>query len=242
EFEPSPGSVEYLDVQVSPIGADSRSGGASVTFMQVGRYRALREELERSQRELETAYEELQSTVEELETTNEELQSTNEELETTNEELHSTNEELETMNEELQSTNEELETINHELEQRSSELDDVNSFLESILSSLAFGVAVLNPQMGVRVWNRQAEDLWGVRSDEVQGQHFLNLDIGLPVDELRIPVRRCLSAQSDIERLRLGAVNRRGRTIECDITVLPQKTADEVVGAIVLMQVVGDPE
>ena len=79
---------------------------------------ARRSELDRSRRELETAYEELQSTIEELETTNEELQSTNEELETTNEELQSTNEELETMNEELQSTNEELETMNDELRER----------------------------------------------------------------------------------------------------------------------------
>jgi len=60
-------------------------------------YPRLHEELEHSNRDLETAYEELQSTNEELETTNEELQSTIEELETTNEELQSTNEELETM-------------------------------------------------------------------------------------------------------------------------------------------------
>ena len=237
EFETSPGVLEYLEIHVTPIGQESLGGGTSITFLQVGRYRALREELERSQRELETAYEELQSTVEELETTNEELQSTNEELETTNEELHSTNEELETMNEELQSTNEELETINDELEQRSTELDNVNSFLESILSSLAFGVTVLTAQMEVRVWNRRAEDMWGLRADEVQGQHFLNLDIGLPVDNLRAPVRRCLTGTADMERVRLEAVNRRGRPIVCEVTILPQKSGDAIVGAIVIMQV-----
>ena len=95
---------------------DGAAVGARVTFVDITRYKRLQRRLERSKRELETAYEELQSTVEELETTNEELQSTNEELETTNEELQSTNEELETMNEELQSTNEELETINDELD------------------------------------------------------------------------------------------------------------------------------
>src|SRR5215471_18274958 len=87
-----------LDITVAPLDGQA---GVMLTFLDVSRYQHLREELERSQRELETAYEELQSTVEELETTNEELQSTNEEVETTNEELHSTNEELETMNEEL---------------------------------------------------------------------------------------------------------------------------------------------
>ena len=242
EFEVGPGSVEYLEIQVTPIGQDARTGGLSMTFMQVGRYQALRGQLERSQRELETAYAELQSTVEELETTNEELQCTNEELETTNEELHSTNEELETMNEQLQSTNEELETINHELEERSSELDDVNSFLESILSSLAFGVAVLNQQLSVRVWNRTAEDMWGLRADEVNGQHFLNLDIGLPVDQLRTPVRRCLDDQSDMDQVTLEAVNRRGRPVTCDVTILPQRSREETVGVIVIMQAVREGE
>jgi two-component system CheB/CheR fusion protein len=240
EFEPGPGGFDYLEIHVAPIGTDPRTGGASITFMQVGRYRALRDELERSQRQLETAYEELQSTVEELETTNEELQSTNEELETTNEELHSTNEELETMNEELQSTNEELETINNELQERSGELDEVNSFLESILSSLAFGVAVLDRQMAVQVWNRQAEDLWGLRATEVEGQHFLNLDIGLPVDGLRGAIRRVLNGQSDVERDRLKAVNRRGRAVVCEVTILPQASGEELVGAVVLMQAVPD--
>ncbi len=99
----------WFDVLVIPLTRPSgERAGTSIVFTDVSRPRSLHEELQRSKRELQTAYEELQSTVEELETTNEELQSTNEELETTNEELQSTNEELETMNEELQSTNEEL--------------------------------------------------------------------------------------------------------------------------------------
>ncbi len=113
--------------------------GAAITFLDVTDNKRLKDNLQQSHRELETAYEELQSTNEELETTNEELQSTVEELETTNEELQSTNEELETMNEELQSTNEELETVNEELRQRGVELNQVNVFLESILGSLRSG-------------------------------------------------------------------------------------------------------
>src|SRR5262249_44451750 len=133
-----------FDITVAPLDGQA---GILLTFLDVSRYQHLREELERSQRELETAYEELQSTVEELETTNEELQSTNEEVETTNEELHSTNEELETMNEELQSTNEELETINNELRERSAEVIELNQFLESILGSLKSAVVVLGTEM-----------------------------------------------------------------------------------------------
>ena len=242
EFHPSGAVLDYLDIHVHPVpDTGNRVAGAVISFASSGRFRALKDELERSQRELETAYEELQSTVEELETTNEELQSTNEELETTNEELHSTNEELETMNEELQSTNEELETLNNELRERTLELDDVNTFLESILGSLRFGVAVVNHQLEVGVWNRQAEDLWGVRTDEAEGQHLLNLDIGLPVESLKVPIRRCLGGQSTIEHVRLDAVNRRGRPVVCDITVIPQMSAAEVIGAIVLMECEPEP-
>ena len=174
------------------LSADNVAIGASVAFEDVTRYAALQTELEGNRRDLELAYEELQSTIDELETTNEELQSANEELQTTNEELQSTNEELETMNEELQSTNEELETINDELRERTGELNQVNDFLETILTSLGFGVAVLDPQQRVQVWNRRAEDLWGLRPDEAVDNHFLGLDIGLPSEQLAPALRAVL--------------------------------------------------
>jgi two-component system CheB/CheR fusion protein len=228
------GEQEYFDVVLLPLVEDGING-VVVNYTQVGRYKALRDELERSQRELENAYEELQSTVEELETTNEELQSTNEELETTNEELHSTNEELETMNEELQSTNEELETANSELRERGMALDTVNGFLEAIMASLHSAVVVLNRDLAVRAWNRTAEDLWGLRADEVEESNFLNLDIGLPVDQLRPSIRAVLSGTSDGSEQRLQAVNRRGRTIECTVRISPLRDGDDVVGAILVM-------
>jgi PAS domain S-box-containing protein len=179
----------------------------------------LRHELERSQQELETAYEELESTVEELETTNEGLQSTNEELETTNEELNSTNEELETTNEGLQSTNDELETINNELRERSTEVTDLNQVLQAILGSLQSAVIVLGPEMEIKAWNRQAEELWGLRSDEVIGRHFLNFDLWFPIEALRTAVRDCLAGRAERTQVVESAVNRRGRAIECTVNV-----------------------
>ena len=94
----------------------------------------------------------MQSTNEELETTNEELQSTNEELETTNEELQSTNEELETMNEEMQSTNEECRrsTTSCACAPRA---ERANAFLKSVLSSLRGGVAVVDIELRIMIWN-----------------------------------------------------------------------------------------
>jgi two-component system CheB/CheR fusion protein len=237
EWVSSAGEKLYFDVQVLPLqDLNNRILGCSITFTDVTRSRRLQEELERSNQELEMAYEELQSTNEELETTNEELQSSNEELETTNEELQSTNEELETMNEELQSSNEELQTINSELQLRSNELNQVNSFLESILTSLRGGVVVLNQEMKVQVWNDKAEDLWGLHGYEAQGQHFLNLDIGLPVQQLRQPIRDCLTGSSPIE-VTLEAIDRRGKTIQCKVTLTPLTNAiREIDGAILVME------
>ena len=232
------GDQRWFDILVSPMfDAGGAPGGASVSFVDVTRSRTLQQQLDDSQVELETAYQELQSTNEELETTNEELHSTVEELETTNEELQSTNEELETMNEELQSTNEELQTINEELRQRSDSLNDLNTFLESMFTSLRSGIAVLDRDLRVTVWNRQAEELWGVRASEVERVHFLRLDIGLPLDEIEKPIRDCLDGKIESHETFLHAHNRRGRDIVCKTMVYPLVTRDDARprGVIVLM-------
>ena len=125
-------------------------------------------------------------TNEELETTNEELQSTVEELETTNEELQSTNEELETMNEELQSTNEELQTINDELRDRTAELDAGQRLPGVDPHQPARGRRRARPRAaraGVEPAGRGA--LGAAAATRRSAQHFLNLDIGLPLDLLR---------------------------------------------------------
>jgi two-component system CheB/CheR fusion protein len=229
------GERRYLDVEVVPLLAEGDLLGTSITFTDVSSAYELRAELERSRRELETAYEEIQSTVEELETTNEELQSTNEELETTNEELQSTNEELETMNEELQSTNEELQTINTELTERTGQLNQANVFLESILGSMRAGVIVLDRDLNVQSWNHLAEDMWGLREEEARSKNLLALDIGLPVDQLRKPILACSSGASDFEELTLDATNRRGKAFRCKVLCSPMRTTDGGQHGVILL-------
>jgi len=171
----------------------------------VTHYKQLRQELENSKQELEVAYEELQSTKEELETTKAELQSSNEELETTNEKL--------------QSTNEELQTVNDELQERSQALNRSNTVLGAILASLDQGVIMLNREF---VMKAQTEELWGLRANETVGRHLLNLDIGLPLNEIRQPLRNCISGNmGEVIELTVDAINRQGRRIECRITCTP---------------------
>jgi len=236
---PDGGRRQLSVIAVPLVATDGLGTGVSVAFDDVTRYASMQEELDRSRRDLEAAYEELESTIDELETTNEELQSANEELQTTNEELQSTNEELETMNEELQSTNEELETINDELRDRTAELNRVNEFLEVVFGSLGVAVAVVDRRDRVQVWNRGAEDLWGMRQEEALDQHFLALDIGLGPERLASPLRTVMGG-GERQTMILDAVNRRGKAIRCAVAVLPllSGTGDErhVAGVIVLME------
>jgi two-component system CheB/CheR fusion protein len=219
--------LRFLDVQVAPLVASTGDVvGSGVTFADVTRYLRLQQALSESKRELETTNEELQSTVEELETTNEELQSSNEELET--------------MNEELQSTNEELSTINDELQQRTDELNESNAFLEAILAGLSAGVVVLDEDLGIRGWNTGARELWGLLEDEVYGKHFLNLDIGLPVDQLRPSIRKVLGGEEQAV-VTVPAVNRRGRQLECRVTLTHFGDGDDVRGIILMMEVEEGP-
>ncbi len=179
----------------------------------------------------------LQSSNEELETTNEELQSTIEELETTNEELQSSNEEMETMNEELQSTNEELETMSEEARARSEELFRVNRLLEGILTSLSGGIIVTDREMRVLSWNHKSEDLWGLRADEVIGRPLANLDIGLPVNQLKPLIQSTMSGEKSMVKTMLEATNRRGKQITANVTLYPlYLTGDGIQGSIVMVE------
>ena len=212
-------SDRIFDIRLTPLSSDGVTMGTSIAYIDVTEAHKLQDQLTGSKRELEQAYEELQSTVEELETTNEELQSTNEELETMNEELQSTNEELETMNEELQSSNEELETMNEELRHRTRELNDVNSILETILTTIGVAVAVLDRNQRVQIWNGKARELWGLTAEEVEDEHLMSLDIGLPVENVRQQMRDTLAGRSQREELVLEATNRRGEGFMCRVTL-----------------------
>lgn len=226
-----------LEFWIGPLmGRNDETAGLCIAVRDTTRFRELNDELKRAYDELETAYQELEATNEELETTNEELHSTVEELETSNEELQATNEEFETMNEELHATNEELEALNEQLRDKSDELDLVNAYLEAIVASLRVAMAVVDREKRVEVWNELAWELWGLREDEVRGRPLTDLEIGLPLEQLRERLDLALQG-GEPEATMLEARDRLGFPLQCRVTCasLYDSTA-ELRGAILLME------
>jgi two-component system CheB/CheR fusion protein len=147
---------------------------------------------------------------------------------------------LETTNEELESGNEELETTNEELRSRSAELDEARTFLSGVMTSIVAGIIVLDSQLRVRSWSRGAEELWGLRREEVAQKPFFNLDFGLAVNDLRTIVEECRSTKQRTGPIQLAAVNRLGRSIACTIACSPLD--DHGDGVVLLMEEVRQRE
>ena len=71
--------------------------------------------------------------------------------------------------------------------------------------------------------------------DEAHGQHLLALDIGLPLDGVRAPLRRVLAGTDARAEVQLEARNRRGRRVRVNVTLLGLGLSpDDVTGAILL--------
>jgi two-component system CheB/CheR fusion protein len=127
--------------------------------------------------------------------------------------------------------------MNDELRDRTDETLQANSFLGSVLSGIQQGVVVVDREMRIVAWSRRATDLWGLRDDEVEGEHLLNLDIGLPVQRLRDPIRHVL-AGSDEPDVEVDGHDRRGKPVRVRISFAPLQNrpdAEEPDGAILLV-------
>ena len=128
-----------------------------------------------------------------------------------------------------------LDPVTRLLRQRSLELNEVNAFLETILSTMGVAVIVVDRDQRVQIWNRESADLWGVRSDEAEGQHLFGLDIGLPLENVRAALRGVLSGSDERAEMELEALNRRGRSVRVAVTLLPIGfSPGDVSGAVVL--------
>jgi two-component system CheB/CheR fusion protein len=77
--------------------------------------------------------------------------------------------------------------------------------------------------------------MWGLRSDEVTGTGVLDLDIGLPVDRLRGAVAGALNGGGKPATLEVDAIDRRGRSFVCGITIIPLAIDGGSVSAAILV-------
>lgn len=65
----------------------------------------------------------------------------------------------------------------------------------------------------------------------------MNLDIGLPVEVLRAPVRAVLADASDRREMTVPAINRRGRSVDVTVNVAPLAVnATEQHGVLLVMR------
>jgi two-component system CheB/CheR fusion protein len=115
------------------------------------------------------------------------------------------------------------------------ELDRLNLFFEGILGSLRVSVIVIDRSHKIQVWNAMSTDLWGLRPDEVEGEDFMELDIGLPVKELEDPIARAFGGSNNSIEAHVEAMNRRGKRFDCMVRVMPLKTRnDEIYASMIL--------
>ena len=89
----------------------------------------------------------------------------------------------------------------------------------------------------VQIWNASSHELWGLRAEEVEGKNLFSLDVGLPVKDLEDPILRALSPQTQgSSSIALDAVNRRGRAMRVNVSVMPLvAAADQHFGALILV-------
>lgn len=127
--------------------------------------------------------------------------------------------------------------MNDELRDRTDETLHANTFLASVLSSIHQGVVVVDRTLRIVAWSRRAAELWGLRDDEVEGEHLLNLDIGLPVRRLREPIKHVLGGD-DAAEIELDGHDRRGKAVRVRISFAPLRNRPEAEapdGAILLV-------
>ncbi|GAB4346157.1 MAG: hypothetical protein Kow0099_27100 [Candidatus Abyssubacteria bacterium] len=125
--------------------------------------------------------------------------------------------------------------MNEELRERTDMLSQSNAIMESILDGLRLGVVVVDRDFKVLTWNHQSADLWGLRADEVRREPFLNLDISLPVEQLKKPIKAVLDGETEAKKVTLDTRDRRGRGLQCQVTCNPLVGKDKAVSGVVML-------
>ncbi|MGA7119645.1 MAG: CheR family methyltransferase [Polyangiaceae bacterium] len=214
-----------FELRVVPLRDAKSSLGVLIGFLDVTAHRRLQAEVNALTSELETAFgapapKEIES------------QSG---LQPGSAELESIQAELLSVSEQLQSTNQELKTMSDELRARADDLLGETAVLTSVFASLRAGLVVVDSDLVVKLCNRRAAVLCGLRSDEPVGKHLSKLALRLPFEVLRGAIRSCLSGESEYVESVVPLTTRGGRTIRCRIALTPLVQLDRPVGAVMLI-------
>lgn len=115
-------------------------------------------------------------------------------------------------NEKLVRDNNELRSIADELRQRTDELNVVAVFLQSVLTSLRGAVVVVDTGLNIRVWNAEAEQVWGIPRRDAMRSRLAELELGFSQSQLSSAIdaglRGEVSADVAITVARPGAQTR----------------------------------
>jgi two-component system CheB/CheR fusion protein len=93
---------------------------------------------------------------------------------------------------------------------------------------------VIDTSFNILIWNHAVEDMWGLRQEEVINKSWFSLDIGLPVEQLRVPIRDILSSKKKFQEILINGTNRRGKQIRCYIAFSPL-IGNNIEGIIMMM-------
>lgn len=178
--------------------------------------------------ELETTRKELESAIRNLELSSEEQQAVNEEALSITEEYQSTNEELVTSKEELQSLNEELTALNSQLQETLELQRTTSNDLQNVLYSTDVATIFLDTGLKIRIYTPAATKLFNVIPSDV-GRPLADLN-ALATDNLLLSdAQMVLQTHAPLER-----------EIEADSgawfirRILPYRTQDGSVDGVVI--------
>jgi two-component system CheB/CheR fusion protein len=115
-------------------------------------------------------------------------------------------------------------------------VERLNTLLLAVTGNIEVGAAVLDGGLRVQLWNERAADLWGVRSDEVIGNSFFNLDIGLPAEQLRELIRAGSGGSPLHDEVVVTATTRKGRQIRCRVIAHTIGNGDRPAGVVLVME------
>ena len=144
---------------------------------------------------------------------------------------------------ELESAREKQEKLGAELAKRNEELRKSvveaarsRALLGAILNSLPSGVAVVDCEMRVQLWNDRAARMWALENVNVIGRSLLDLEIGLPTEGIEPALRACIEGGDGEHRVLIDAEDARGRKFRCQVTGTALRHGEPMLqGAILLM-------